>query len=411
MKRRTLLIGTLIAANSRPENRDSVAGPGRRQYSRVSLVTRIGTAITLAVAFFALGISSAMARNQWSDYHWEFPKDQTQLTININDCQTGPDTEGLYGYNKADHFLDPNDDWHAVINGSTGAIAVVDGTCPANVATPTDPIETFGLRVVPYNAAISTSKGTVNAFNADYANTGWVGVAIVELIQSSGDNHIVYGETHLNDYYAGIYAVYNDNLVMRKVQCQEVGHTFGVDHVKKDNSCMYSSMAFIGSTYEPHGHDGGIVNEITHGHSTSEPPPPDDGGGDFCDRHPGHKRCLPAGGVFRGKATWAEGYESREEMFEAADVVVSARVLNGSLFDRVVGAPGRGLPVSQAILQIQETFKGNANGVIRIEHTRGLGLEIEDDPGYVNGDDYLLFLRQLGARTFRVVNPSGRIPQ
>ena len=98
-------------------------------------------------------------------------------------------------------------------------------------------------------------------------------------------------------------------------------------------------------------------------------------------------------------------------MFEAADVVASVRVLQGSLFDRVVGAPGRQLPVSQAVLQIQETFKGNARGVIRVEHTRGLGLEIEDDPGYVNGDNYLLFLRQIGPNAFRVVNPSGRISQ
>ena len=140
-------------------------------------------------------------------------------------------------------------------------------------------------------------------------------------------------------------------------------------------------------------------------------PPPEEEEGGPCAKNPDHWKCQAAGGVFRGKATWAERYESRDDMFEAADVVVSARVLNGSLFDRVVGAPGRELPVSQAVLQIQETFKGNANGVIRIEHTRGLGLEIEDDPGYVNGDDYLLFLRQIGARTFRVVNPSGRIQQ
>ena len=44
--------------------------------------------------------------------------------------------------------------------------------------------------------------------------------------------------------------------------------------------------------------------------------------------------------MFRGKATWAEGYESRHEMFEAADVVVRVRVMNGSMFDRLVGAPG-----------------------------------------------------------------------
>ena len=73
--------------------------------------------------------------------------------------------------------------------------------------------------------------------------------------------------------------------------------------------------------------------------------------------------------------------------------------------------PGRALPVSQAVLQIRATFKGRAKGVIRVEHTRGLGLEIVDDPGYVNGDNYLLHLRQIGVNTYRLLNPQGRIPQ
>ncbi|MDH3195981.1 MAG: hypothetical protein OEL78_06695, partial [Hyphomicrobiales bacterium] len=265
-------------------------------------------------------------------------------------------------------------------------------------------------RITPYNANDPSGRGTVNAFNADYGDTGWVGVAIVELAQSSGDNHIVYGEVHLNDYYPANFGIYNDASVMRKVQCQEVGHIFGLDHIKKDTSCMYSSNIFLGNAITPDNHDGEMVNTITHGHDAA-PPPPDGGGGSFCDKNPDHRRCQAAAGVFRGKATWAEAYESRDDMFESADVVVSARVLNGSLFERMAGAPGRALPVSQAVLQVQETFKGNVAGVIRIEHVRGLGLEIEDDPGYVNGDDYLMFLRQIGARTFRVVNPQGRIPQ
>jgi hypothetical protein len=366
------------------------------------------------LAVMAFNVSSAMARHQWSNYHWEFPKEADQLTINVNNCQGNP---GLYGYNIVDHFSGPNDDWHNEINAPTGAIALVDGSCPGLTA-PSDPIGTFDARVsgyTVYDATNPDSTGTVNAFNDDYGDTGWVGVAIVELAQSSGDNHIVYGEVHLNDYYPDNYGIYNNAAVMQKVQCQEVGHIFGLDHVKKDNSCMYSSAAFIGSTNTPNSHDGDMVNTITHGHDAVAPPPDGGGGGggggSFCDKNPDHWKCQAAGGVFRGKAIWAEGYESRDDMFEAADLAVSARVLNGSMLERMVGAPGRALPVSQAVLQIQETFKGNATGVIRIEHVRGLGLEIEDDPGYVNGDDYMLFLRQIGARTYRVVNPQGRIQQ
>lgn len=377
----------------------------------MSRIGRAGMSLAVAVlAMTAFNVSTAMARHQWSNYHWELPTGEFDLTINVNNCQDGT---GLYEYNNGDHFFEPNFDWDGVINSNGGDIIVsgVDG-CVTGASTNTnDPITSFNSNITAYDASPG-SAGTINAFNADYGDTGWVGVAIVELAQSSGDNHIVYGEVHLNDYYPDNFGIYNKPLVMRKVQCQEVGHIFGLDHIKKDTSCMYSSAVFLGNAHSPDNHDGEMVNTITHGHDAVAPPPDGGGGGgSFCDKNPDHWKCQAAAGVFRGKATWAEGYESRDDMFEAADVVVSARVLNGSMFDRVVGAPGRGLPVSQAVLQVQETFKGNANGVIRVEHVRGLGLEIEDDPGYVNGDDYMLFLRQIGARTFRVVNPQGRIQQ
>jgi hypothetical protein len=372
----------------------------------------LGTGVLAVV--LALGATTAMAKNQWSNYHWESPTDGTQLTINVNDCQTHP---GLNYYNTTDSFSGPNTNWDYEITASGGAIAVADGTCPGLTA-PSDPIGSlddgsFDTRAgdYAYDATLvdPVDTGTVNAFNSNYGNSGWVGLAIIAL--PSGDVHIFYGETYLNDYYPGASASYNQPARMRKVQCQEVGHTLGLTHIKKDESCMYSSRAFFGSVYMPSPHDGEEVNSITDIHGGAVIPPPEDDGGGPCKNNPDHWKCQAERPTFRGQATWAERYESRDDMFEAADVVVSARVLNGSLFDRVVGAPGRGLPVSQAVLQIQETFKGNAKGVIRIEHTRGLGLEIEDDPGYVNGDDYLLFLRQMAARTFRVVNPSGRIQQ
>ena len=390
-----------------------------------SRIKRTGMSlIVAALAVTAFDVPSAMARNQWDKNHWEIPKDATHLTINVNNCQNDPD---LYDYDTFDHFSEPNDDWRVTIGNAGGAITIDDGgDCP-DLSTPTDPVEAlFGERASDnqYYATSKGAQGTVNAFISDYGNTGWVGVAIVALDDSTGDNHIVYGEVHLNDYYPKNYDIYNTLHAMQKIQCQELGHIFGLDHIKKDQSCMYMSMIFLGLENTPNNHDGEMVNKITDRHDAGNPPPDDDsgdgsgpggggGGGDaFCVKNPDHRRCpAPAPSVFRGKATWAEGYESRDDMFEAADVVVSVRVLNGSMFDRVVGAYGRGLPVSQAVMQIQETFKGNANGVIRIEHTRGLGLEIEDDPGYVNGDDYLLYLRQVGARTFRVVNPQGRIPQ
>ena len=98
-------------------------------------------------------------------------------------------------------------------------------------------------------------------------------------------------------------------------------------------------------------------------------------------------------------------------MFESADLVVSATVLSGSSLVRFAGRSGRELPVSQVVLRVEDTFKGRSRPVIKLEQTRGPRVEIEDDPGYVAGDDYVLYLRQIGANTFRAVNPSGRIRQ
>jgi len=217
----------------------------------MSRIGRVGMSLIVAVlAMTAFNVSTAMARHQWSNYHWEFPTGATQLTININNCQVVP-IPYSYGYNTNDHFSGPNTDWHNVINASTGAIALMDNPCPGLTA-PADPIGTFDARALGYelyDATNATGEGTVNAFNDNYGDTGWVGVAIVELTQSSGDNHIVYGEVHLNDYYPANFGIYDNAGVMRKVQCQEVGHIFGLDHIKKDTSCMYSSAIFLGNAH------------------------------------------------------------------------------------------------------------------------------------------------------------------
>ena len=46
-----------------------------------------------------------------------------------------------------------------------------------------------------------------------------------------------------------------------------------------------------------------------------------------------------------------------------------------------------------------------------MEQSRGPGFEIEDDPGYVRDDDYILYLRLIGTNTYRIVNPDGRVRQ
>ena len=67
------------------------------------------------------------------------------------------------------------------------------------------------------------------------------------------------------------------------------------------------------------------------------------------------------------------------------------------------------VPVTRVVLRVEDTLGGFTRPVIVLEQTRGPGLELEDDPGYVTGDDYTLYLREIGNNTYRTVNPDGRI--
>ncbi len=118
---------------------------------------------------------------------------------------------------------------------------------------------------------------------------------------------------------------------------------------------------------------------------------------------------MPSG-ASRGRVVWAEHYETEADMFDAADLVVGATVLSSG-FDRMAGRGAAAVPISHVVLKVSDWEKGQSRPVIILEQTRGLGFEIEEDPGYVNGDDYVLYLREIGANTYRTVNPDGRIRQ
>ncbi|MBI3231893.1 MAG: hypothetical protein HYZ51_02315 [Candidatus Doudnabacteria bacterium] len=70
-----------------------------------------------------------------------------------------------------------------------------------------------------------TTNGRVEVCNSKYGNNGWLGLASIWV---SGD-HITKGAVKLNDSYFNT-AQYNTPAWRQFVTCQEVGHTFGLDH-------------------------------------------------------------------------------------------------------------------------------------------------------------------------------------
>jgi len=76
------------------------------------------------------------------------------------------------------------------------------------------------------NSSCRATTGRVEVCNRTYGSNGWLGLASITL--SSG-THINSGTVQLNDTYFNTSA-YNTPSWKTMVTCQEVGHTFGLDH-------------------------------------------------------------------------------------------------------------------------------------------------------------------------------------
>ena len=416
--------------------------------ARLGLCGLLIAGITLAAA------SAALARHQWEDFHLQMPSNAT------SGDPTGPAEVTVHFYNVDNTTLFASDsDFRSALAGSLGEwsteieIGVAADLLTGDVALTADTvgnslladgaccsgstfINGFYVRMNSTDSDLTPgSPSAVNSFNASYVNSGWLGIAIVEDSVSQGidtDQHIIYGETYLNDFYATTIPIFTSQSDIRYVFCQELGHTLGLIHAKKDTgTCMYTARGLdsIGSTPSPNTHDGEMANDIAHGASAHGG---GGGGGGGGGKPGGGGGGKPGGGGGPGgrpasagpivgdpwtagnptiTAFWAERFESWDQLFDSADLVVSATVLAGSAFDRNVGPSGLPLPVSHAMLQVNATYKGQSTPVITLEQSRGPGFEIEDDPGYVRDDDYILYLRLIGTNTYRIVNPDGRVRQ
>lgn len=144
------------------------------------------------VALLFAAASPAQASHSWGGYHWARTANPFSLKLGDN-VNTNWDA----------YLSEASNDW------STSTVldtTVVTGTV-SNVKRCTPP------------------SGRVEVCNARYGSNGWLGVAGIYV--SGG--HITAGYVKLNDSYFDTTA-YNKPEWRRLVTCQEIGHTFGLDH-------------------------------------------------------------------------------------------------------------------------------------------------------------------------------------
>ncbi len=106
------------------------------------------------------------------------------------------------------------------------------------------------------------TSGRVEVCNANYGNNGWLGLAQIWVKGS----HITQGAVKVNDTYFNT-PTYNTPAWRNMVLCQEVGHTFGLDHQDEDfgNPPLGTCMDYTSDptpNQHPNQHDYDMLEQI-----------------------------------------------------------------------------------------------------------------------------------------------------
>lgn len=196
---------------------------------------------TLILVLILFGIAflvpiSASAFHSWGGYHWA--RTSNPFTLPVGDNVTGV--------------------WDPVLTTSISdwsVSSVLDLSWRAGGTSPK-----------PCRA----TSGRVEVCAAKYGKTGWLGIAQIWVTGL----HITQGIVKNNDTYFST-ATYNTTPWRNLVMCQEIGHSFGLDHQDEDfsnanlNTCMdYTSDPE--SNQHPNAHDyEELENIYAHLDSTS----------------------------------------------------------------------------------------------------------------------------------------------
>ena len=199
-----------------------------------SLRAKVGlSAVILFTAVAAFGFA-AYADHAWGTYHWA--RTGNPFTLKLGDSVSS----AWDGY-----LSTASADW--------SASSILDTTVVVGKGAPRT------CRAV---------KGRVEVCNSKYGNNGWLGIASIWI----NGEHITQGTVKLNDTYYNT-PTYNTPAWRQFVMCQEIGHTFGLNHQDEafDNLNLGTCMDYTndpsrddgaGDNLHPNAHDYEMLETI-----------------------------------------------------------------------------------------------------------------------------------------------------
>ena len=200
----------------------------QRKLSRRSVI------VGLASASLCAGASNVSATHSWNGYHWA--RIANPFTVKLGDNLT-------------------SDAWKATL-----ARASSDWSSSDVLNAPVVAGQSKGRNCRP-------TSGRVEVCNGAYGNNGWLGIASISV---TGGTHITQGTVRLNDTYFNT-ATYNTSAWRNLVTCQEVGHTFGLDHQDENfsNANLGTCMDYTNNpstNQDPNAHDWEELDTVYNGH-------------------------------------------------------------------------------------------------------------------------------------------------
>ncbi len=188
--------------------------------------TRMLVIVPLVILVLLAAPLSAGATHSWGPYHWA-------RTSNPFTLKLGDNVSGVWDA----HLATASTDWTQ--SSVLDTTIVPGGTSPK---------------------ACRPAQGRVEVCAANYRNTGWLGLAQIWI---TGGEHIVQGVVKNNTYYFGNSSYqYNNSAEELHVMCQEVGHTFGLDHQDESGISLDTCMDYYHNTSDadslsthPNAHD------------------------------------------------------------------------------------------------------------------------------------------------------------